>query len=311
MMKCSETCAPHGTTGVGLLVAANHLSTRSSSQRFASEYRYADAVDRYIDVISDLYSKIDRVKQWMDERNHEWSWIHHWKQRMDPVTRGTILSDRDAESYRYGNRINSDSETGGFVPDSDEDDAEPRYSTHGDRGLKLYRNVSKSPEYIYVRSAGLESVNGAYKPIQPVDKVIAYERIGVFKSTQVMFTLYRWPMQGSDTKSWFISILPANKSPGSSSDIDLYASKGSDDIPPENGWREIKDHGIAPGPTITYSLDSPSVGDMDPSDSQDDDEIAEEDTSGDIPQIDQWRSNNNNMRSSLVQSDEDDITNQT
>merc|ERR1712127_508891 len=126
-----------------------------------------------------------------------------------------------------------------------------------------------------------------------------------------MFTLYRWPMQGSDTKSWFISILPANKSPGSSSDIDLYASKGSDDIPPENGWREIKDHGIAPGPTITYSLDSPSVGDMDPSDSQDDDEIAEEDTSGDIPQIDQWRSNNNNMRSSLVQSDEDDITNQT
>ena len=287
-MTCSETSAPHGTSGIGLLVAAKTLLSRSSSQRFASEYRYADAVDRYIDVVSELYLRLDSVKKWMDERQHEWSWIQRWKQRVEHGTRGTRLSDRDADSNRYGRRMNSDSDTGGFVPDSDEDDIEHRYSPRGRKEMKPYRNVIKAPSYVYVRCAGLDSINGVYKQIQAIDKAPAYERDGLFRNTNVKFTLYRWPMQGSDTKSWFISILPQTKTPGSQSDIDLYASKGSDDIPPENGWHEMKEHGIAPGPTISYAMDSPSIGDLDPSDSQDEDEIVEEDTLGDIQQMDQW-----------------------
>eukprot|EP00814_Leptocylindrus_danicus_P009486 CAMPEP_0116046932 /NCGR_PEP_ID=MMETSP0321-20121206/28569_1 /TAXON_ID=163516 /ORGANISM="Leptocylindrus danicus var. danicus, Strain B650" /LENGTH=3883 /DNA_ID=CAMNT_0003528673 /DNA_START=195 /DNA_END=11846 /DNA_ORIENTATION=+ len=309
---------------VGLLVASKELSTRGSSSsssgsagsnnnsRFAvsSEYRSADAVDRYIGILIELYSQNAAVKKWMDERQASWAWIQRWRQRSNVNNvvhshhhgsgsayaqgnyTGRHTHHSSSNHHRGGGQVrhghghaphmnttgtsdNSASDVG-FVQDcdSDEDDDDVLYN-HG-HGHPNNRNppvhsvrhstthphqISNShspyeysyPRHVFVRRAGVDSINGCYTQSDSAfDNIASYEKEGYWNDKSVMFSLYRWNMT-EDGKSWFISIIPPGKSPGSKMDIDFYCCKSQEDIPPIKGWREMKSHGLLPAPIISFN----------------------------------------------------------
>jgi len=59
------------------------------------------------------------------------------------------------------------------------------------------------------------------------------------------------------SRGWYISIVPAGLSPGTTRDIDFYgegreARASTSDFPSRNGWITLAS-GIAPSPTAVYS----------------------------------------------------------
>eukprot|EP00816_Leptocylindrus_hargravesii_P003383 CAMPEP_0196807370 /NCGR_PEP_ID=MMETSP1362-20130617/7352_1 /TAXON_ID=163516 /ORGANISM="Leptocylindrus danicus, Strain CCMP1856" /LENGTH=3994 /DNA_ID=CAMNT_0042181271 /DNA_START=105 /DNA_END=12089 /DNA_ORIENTATION=- len=307
---------------VGLLVASKELSTRGSSSsssgsagsnnnsRFAvsSEYRSADAVDRYIGILIELYSQNAAVKKWMDERQASWAWIQRWRQRSNlnnvvhshhhgggsAYAQGNYTGRHHSSSSNHhrggqvrhghghaphmnttGTSDNSASDVG-FVQDcdSDEEDDDVLYNhghghpnnrnppVHSVRHSTAHPHVMNNshspyeysyPRHVFVRRAGVDSINGCYTQSDSAfDNIASYEKEGFWNDKTVMFSLYRWNMT-EDGKSWFISIIPPGKSPGSKMDIDFYCCKSRDDIPPSKGWREMKDHGLLPAPIISFN----------------------------------------------------------
>ena len=306
------------TMQVGLLVASKELSTRSSSNsgslstsnnsssnnRFAShtmssEYRSADAVDRYIGILIELYSQNAAVKKWMDECQASWAWIQRWRQRSSVSNvvhahhhgssaysqgsnyqghhrgqqHGSIRSVHGQSSVHGPHTSDSASDVG-FVQDcdSDEEDDDVLYN-HGNNSSGSGRNIHPPvhsvrhghhhspyeypyPQQVFVRRAGVDSINGCYtQSDNAFDNIASYEKEGFWDDKQVVFSLYRWNMT-EDGKSWFISVIPPGKSPGSKMDIDFYCCKNHEDIPPAKGWREMKGHGLLPVPIISFSQSS-------------------------------------------------------
>ena len=293
LFNCNRQCAPYATSGVGLLVAAKELSHRSPTQRFATEFRFQDAVDRYIEIVRDLYSCNSFVKEWMDERENEWIWIRDWQNHSNenPNSASVVENEPGIQFPSYANAVSrsinhsqarghsTDTEIG-FVQDEESDDD---YSPEHEQDLYTLRDRvqrGKGPRHVRVDGAGISAINGRYVFTRNIDSCPAYEKNGFWNNKEVTFTLYRWTMQ-EDGKSWFISILPPNANPGGNTDVDFYCFKGQYRFPPVGEWSECRPQGRHPNPTIRHEPSGLQNEGYD-SDSVDDDEEDVRGVGGDL-----------------------------
>jgi hypothetical protein len=126
------------------------------------------------------------------------------------------------------------------MSDSDSDDSEDFDDNYYGR------------EVVNVHGAGLDVVNGEYERNGEFDSVGKYTKTGLWRDQNHEFSLFRCNTS-SNYKYWYISIVPMDVQPGTSSDIDFYSapvSRHDPDFPPEHGWRK-SDLGREPAPQVT------------------------------------------------------------
>ena len=110
---------------------------------------------------------------------------------------------------------------------------------------------------LIVSSAGSEDVNGMY--INQHDKMYNdapfFTKPGTYEGDAITYSIFKY---GEEDSIWYISILPPTKDPGTSADIDFYASPPDftgdyKQIPPTRDWKTCdgaNHKGIHPPPLI-------------------------------------------------------------
>ena len=151
----------------------------------------------------------------------------------------------------------------------------------------LYDECRKS--LVVVSEAGLPDVEGIYKFHSMFNKCGLFRKHGKLGKEVVVYSLYRCAMDNGDLR-WYISIVPENREPGSTADIDFYScsvpyAEGSrldnDPRPPSAHWEAVEaKHRPAPRVVCTYNG-------SDESDREDSMAVADDDedlyNSGSIP----------------------------
>jgi hypothetical protein len=114
-------------------------------------------------------------------------------------------------------------------------------------------SIPIGPNYIVVEGAGQPAVNGTYEHIGYLEGAPQYFRHGYWNNMHHKFFIFLCSV-GNDTKLWYISFVPHNIDPGTSSDIDFYKAPimgTSTRIPPRVGWMNA-DKGDDPAPQLIY-----------------------------------------------------------
>eukprot|EP00587_Corethron_hystrix_P001458 CAMPEP_0113316594 /NCGR_PEP_ID=MMETSP0010_2-20120614/11815_1 /TAXON_ID=216773 ORGANISM="Corethron hystrix, Strain 308" /NCGR_SAMPLE_ID=MMETSP0010_2 /ASSEMBLY_ACC=CAM_ASM_000155 /LENGTH=1282 /DNA_ID=CAMNT_0000173357 /DNA_START=1 /DNA_END=3846 /DNA_ORIENTATION=+ /assembly_acc=CAM_ASM_000155 len=231
--------------GLGLLPAA---SLKSKRTHYSRDFQSQSALDRYIDLIKHL-SKITAVNSWMSDHEELWSMLKQHLQPHAPVAdqggnellgENTLGERDDALPAQNANRhLQEDIQP---INDSDDD--------------SNYRNGK-----VRVDGAKKEiSINGIYVWNGTYDGVGKFTKNGVWGGQNVVYTMYRCQLT-DQSRRWFISIVPANSSPGTNKDTDFYSVLFFDNdshnhaIPPVKGWRLISNESKdmeADHPTCTW-----------------------------------------------------------
>ena len=106
-----------------------------------------------------------------------------------------------------------------------------------------------------VQNCGTPEINGTYIRAGSHDGVSKYTKQCFFDGRYVEFSLFRCKLTDS-TRRWYISIVPKNSHPGTSKDIDFYASvSGSYNqdgtFPPRHNWQLAPNSkGQSPSPEV-------------------------------------------------------------
>jgi hypothetical protein len=146
---------------------------------------------------------------------------------------------------------NPDCENRG-LPDSDKDDED--YHINNFDNLEL-----EGPSHITVQGAGNPTVNGVYSQDGYFENALRYAMDGVWNHTHHKISIFMCNVSNS-TKHWYISVVPAGRTPGTTADVDFYTapiSEHSATLPPKSGWIKTGE-GLDPPPTISFR-EQPSI----------------------------------------------------
>ena len=116
------------------------------------------------------------------------------------------------------------------------------------------RESSKDPPpRILVDGSGTTAVNGIYAYDGLFQGACMYNKPGEYNGDPCLFSIFKC-LVGSQTKRWFISVIPTNGRPGTNKDIDFFSALVTDDcefIPPRDGWLKSAD-GTDPLPAVLF-----------------------------------------------------------
>lgn len=251
IMQNTEKVDSRKDFGCGLLVVAKELCMSRASQHYSAEYSHDSVLlDTYIDAIREL-RRLRAVDDWMAENKAQWSWLERWLR--GETGRGSNRGDynrRDGVINHSHNTYenHSDSDLNGDLNASDEEeDDDSRFDTY----------PQSNGGTLHVQGAGSVEVNGIYTCAGKFDSVDLYTKSGIWQGDEVTFTLFRCRLS-DNTKRWYISIIPANNTPGTSKDIDFYmtnAHGGMTEIPHGYTWMTAKGHGLDPPPSVEWKQD--------------------------------------------------------
>jgi ubiquitin carboxyl-terminal hydrolase 9/24 len=139
--------------------------------------------------------------------------------------------------------------------DSEDEDDDSRFEE-----MDTYHDV---PSEIIVEGAGQPAVNGTYIRDGYFEGACKYSMQGKYNSDVCAFSLFQCNVS-NNTKHWYISIVPRNSQPGTSTDIDFYSAPVLDnctEYPPTGTWTKSNE-GRDPPPKLIYKSDptvSPGV----------------------------------------------------
>lgn len=247
IMRCNKRIQNYsGAPGIGLLVAARDLSMPHAPHYSNDSFHYLSAADRYIEIVSILYSSIHSVAEWMGRNRDLWSWME--QRRGDRTREVAAANQRHPPNHqRFSEMIP------GIGNDSDVEDDDFRLVPGENLPRKLVRC-----EKVEVSGAGVEGINGIYRDSGYVDGVTKYTKPAILNGNSVELSLYRCQLQDTSRK-WFISVVPEGQLPGTSRDIDYYWAPCSADVkgnvvPPEGNWEIVKNNGLLPPPLLRVTL---------------------------------------------------------
>jgi len=158
--------------------------------------------------------------------------------------RGGYSSGRELETPSFNSSMphHSDSDMPPINESEDEDDES-----------EMDTPYSHSPGAILVEGAGHPAVNGLYTRDGSFERVCKYSMQGKHNNKNCTFSLFQCHVS-NNTKHWYISIVPRNSQPGTSTDIDFYSAPVNESckkVPPENTWTKSNE-GSDPPPTLVY-----------------------------------------------------------
>jgi len=283
IMLCEErpSQAEHGA---GLLPTAHHFHDSRPSQPYSTEVHYT--YERCVNITKELL-KITSVAQWMRQNHDVWRFMERdlTQQRHGSHRRGSY----NARDAAIDHHQHSDSEMVGIANESEDEDDE-----FGDMENQ-YQDV---PAQIIVEGAGQPAVNGVYARDGWFEQNCRYSRQGKYKGQPCTFSLFQCNVS-NNTKHWYISIVPRNSQPGTSTDskfmlsfdlreyskcllflctqlfsssvsratVDFYSAPvldGCVEYPPAGTWTKSNE-GIDPPPKLRFDLsESPQVVEDDP-----------------------------------------------
>lgn len=232
-MQCAVPPNQHLEYGSGLIAAARNFSSSRPTQHYSHF-----AFDRYADIVKDL-SNLHPISKWLYDNRSKWNFMEReiFDHHQQGVTsnhnqlRGNYSAREVDSSLPIDHHQHSDSDMAGLNDSEDDEDEDSRY---GDLG-EPYRDA---PGQIIVEGAGNPSVNGIYHPDGHFEGAHKYTMRGKYKGSPATFSLFQCNVS-NNTKHWYISIVPRNSQPGTSTDIDFYSAPAQEnclEFPPLDSW---------------------------------------------------------------------------
>jgi hypothetical protein len=138
----------------------------------------------------------------------------------------------------------------GINDSEDDDDDDSRFEE-----MDTYQDV---PAEVVVDGAGQSAVNGTYTRDGYFEGATKYVMRGKYNGDSCLFSLFQCNVS-NNTKHWYISIVPPNSQPGTSTDIDFYSAPVLDnctEYPPPGTWTKSNE-GQDPPPKLAYKESTP------------------------------------------------------
>jgi hypothetical protein len=154
----------------------------------------------------------------------------------------------------------------GMNDSEDDDDDDSRFEE-----MDTYQDV---PAEVIVEGAGQPAVNGTYARDGYFEGAAKYIMRGKYNGESCLFSLFQCNVS-NNTKHWYISIVPQNSQPGTSTDIDFYSAPVLDnctEYPPPGTWTKSNE-GQDPPPKLLYKESTPR---HDPTVSPGDDDLPQQ-----------------------------------
>lgn len=233
--------------GEGLLKVAKELVYIQSSQHYSNEYSHQSVLlTTYIEVINEL-RKIRAVDAWMTEKKDELVWLEQYLQPDTTISDRSESSRRD-DALHHGayDQQYSDSDLNGLNESDDDDDS---------RFEDAYNTVPQG--VVIVEGAGISQVNGTYTSAGMWDNVDLFTKTDCWEGVNQTFSLFRCRLS-DNSKRWYISIVPENNNPGTSSDTDFYyqlATGNAREVPGMLNWVSARGSEADPPPIVKYQSD--------------------------------------------------------
>jgi ubiquitin carboxyl-terminal hydrolase 9/24 len=194
-----------------------------------------------------LWQDAPVVIEWMNQNRRAWRSIERdlfeqyaYHSRSDY----SIRRDNGNVGLYVGNHHQSDSD--GMRSDDDDDDSR---CFDGNHQVDDDNDITE----VLVSNAGFGEVNGSYSKDGVHDRAYKFSKRGVYNNKEVIYSLFKCNVS-NNTQHWYISIVPHNVHPGTSSDIDFYSAevkRDSELFPPLSGWTRSS-AGIDPSPTLQH-----------------------------------------------------------
>lgn len=251
IMESSVKAARNTEYGAGLLQVLRALHRMRQTQHYSNDVHWT--FGRYMNILKELHSMYPIFK-WMNDNRSSWAFIERdlLDSRSVVTLHGQARGDyaaRDADpTLPLEHNTHSDSDMAG-TNDSEDDDEDSHFD-HTEGGGNT---ANDGPYQIIIRGAGNAAVNGVYHQDGYFETTCRYVMEGKWNGSRHKFYIFQCNVS-NNTKHWYISIVPPNQSPGTSSDIDFYTAPVSADcerVPPTTGWIKANEGREQP-PTLEY-----------------------------------------------------------
>jgi ubiquitin carboxyl-terminal hydrolase 9/24 len=239
--------------GSGVLVVLRALHHLRQSQHYRTEVQWS--FSRYMHMLKELHN-LYPIFKWMSDNRGHWSFIEREFEAacsnagnasiQHQIRTDYVSREPETPLSTLEHNTNSDSEVG--MQDSEEDEEDSHFDN-----IDVGVSVGDGPSHILIDGAGNPAVNGIYVQHGYFVSAIRYVRNGMWNNTRHQFFIFLCNVS-NNTKHWYISIVPHNANPGTSSDIDFYTAPmtaTSLTIPPRHGWTKTGE-GKDPPPRLTH-----------------------------------------------------------
>lgn len=258
IMQCSEKPGHSADHGAGLILTARAFHNSRPNQPYSSDMHFS--FERYLVVMKGLL-KVAPIPHWLHQHRDYWRFMErHLFETQQPQhpnegkhhSAGNVRGNyngRDGEttSIPLDHNRHSDSDMAGMNESEDEDDE-----------FEMDTQYQDVPALIVVEAAGQPAVNGKYHRDGYFEQACKYSKQGKYKGESCLFSLFQCNVS-NNTKHWYISIVPRNSQPGTSTDIDFYSAPVLDsctEYPPSGTWTKSNE-GLDPPPKLVCRGEPP------------------------------------------------------
>jgi ubiquitin carboxyl-terminal hydrolase 9/24 len=250
IMQYNES-AQAETSPVGLIATARQLFGNRAQQSYTHEVHYA--YERYVGYLKELMG-LQCVLHWLNENRNLWAWMDRDLFELQHQQAGAVQARGDYSVSResdgglpldHHHHSDSDGMHGMHAESEDEEDEDSRYEE-----MELFQD---GPSQVLVSGAGSDVVNGIYAKDGVFEKACKFSKPCVYEGKDVVFSLFKCNVS-NNTKHWYISIVPTNSPPGTSSDVDFYSApvtEACQELPPLQGWVKAAE-GSEPTPVLSF-----------------------------------------------------------
>ena len=196
----------------------------------------------YMDTIHTLSGRCSAISSWMQRNREPWAWMNNdpRPEMMHPMQ---ARSDHDAR--RGGNPYQHSHHDQNSIDDDD---------SQNEDGSRSGEYEEESRLRVVIMDCGVAEINGTYKKSGLYDCVPKFVCTSRYNGRDEEFSIFRCRLT-DNTRRWYISIVPMTTHPGTTQDIDFYASlPDMDGFPPSEGWVTI---GPTSQPTAGRGVDPP------------------------------------------------------
>ena len=209
----------------GLMTAGHNTLQGYGHQR----YDNLEIARAYMDTIHQLSGRCSAISSWMQRNREPWAWMNNdpRPEMMHPMQ---ARSDHDAR--RGGNPYHQHSHHDQNSIDDDD--------SQNEDGSRSGEYEEESRLRVVIMDCGVAEINGTYKKSGLYDCVPKFVCTSRYNGRDEEFSIFRCRLT-DNTRRWYISIVPMNSHPGTTQDIDFYASgtPDTDGFPPSEGWITI------------------------------------------------------------------------